>query len=303
MTAVPEDPGPGDRRPATGAPVDGWRRRWSVRTRALGEAARVRTRRFWDGAQPTLRQLWWTEEPVTPVTTVDRRAPEPLAVPAQGQVYVFLVRATYTWSSETARPELFGWYVDYFQQQAAQRLHRLAVRCAVEVPPHRPRDLHAALTAALADDDPPPWTYARGEVTFACEPDVTVHLDERVRKLLQPYWEQRIALECERDLARRRAEYAEERDRRDRQETPSATRAGDVSEPATTAPSANRSEATGPARDAGGMPGEAGRARRGSRPDGPVESFTPLEPLLPPPAPRPAPGQRPRPGEPEPPRV
>ncbi|MEH0818907.1 MULTISPECIES: hypothetical protein [unclassified Micromonospora] len=273
MTAVPEDPGPGDRRPAPGAPVDSRRRRWSVRARALGEAARVRTRRFWDGAQPTLRQLWWTEEPPTPVTTVDRRVPEPLAVPAQGQVYVFLVRATYTWSSDSARPELFGWYVDYFQQQAAQRLHRLAVRCAAEVPPHRPRDLHAALTAALAEDDPSPWTYARGEVTFACEPDVTVHLDERVRKLLQPYWEQRIALECERDLARRRAEYAEERDRRDH-----------PPEQARTA-------------------GDAGRARRGSRPDGPVESFTPLEPLLPPPAPRPAPGQRPRPGEPEPPQV
>ncbi|MGV9764594.1 hypothetical protein [Micromonospora tulbaghiae] len=303
MTAVPEEPGTAGGRPRPGAPVDGWRRRWAGRARALGEAARVRTRRFWDGAQPTLRQLWWTEEPATPVTTVDRRVPEPLAVPAQGQVYVFLVRATYTWSSETARPELFGWYVDYFQQQATQRLHRLAVRCAVEVPPHRPRDLHAALTAALADDDPPPWTYARGEVTFACEPDVTVHLDERVRRLLQPYWEQRIALECERDLARRRAEYAEERDRRDHREPPSATRAGDEDEPAATTPPADGCEPTRAARDARGMPGAAGRARRGSRPDGPVESFTPLEPLLPPPAPRPAPGQRPRPGEPEPPAI
>ncbi|MEE3921570.1 hypothetical protein V2I01_34920 [Micromonospora sp. BRA006-A] len=129
MTAVPEGPEPGGG-PKPGAPVDTRRRRWAGRARALGEAARVRTRRFRDGAQPTLRQLWWTEEPVTPVTTVDRRVPEPLAVPAQGQVYVFLVRATHTWSSETARPELFGWYVDYFQQQATQRLHRLAVRCA-----------------------------------------------------------------------------------------------------------------------------------------------------------------------------
>ncbi|MEV6519710.1 hypothetical protein AB0M37_28420 [Micromonospora chalcea] len=264
MTAVPGDPGPADQRPA---PREGWRR-WRVRARALGDAARLRTRRFWDGAQPTLRQLWWTEEPETPVTTVDRRAPEPLVVPAQGQVYVFLVRATYTWSSETARPELFGWYVDYFQQQATQRLHRLAVRHAVEVPPHQPRDLHAALTAALAEDDPPPWTYARGEVTFACEPDVTVHLDERVRRLLQPYWEQRIALECERDLARRRAEFADERDRRDRE--PEATGA----RPSPRAPDA----------------------------DGPADLF-PLEPLLPPPAPRTAPGPRPRPGEPQPPAV
>ncbi|WMF04504.1 hypothetical protein [Micromonospora robiginosa] len=210
MTGEPDDPG---RRPTPGVPVDGRRRRWAARARALGDAARSRTRRFWAGAQPTLRQLWWSEAPATPVTTVDRRFPEPLVAPAQGQVYVFLVRATFTWSSDTARPELFGWYVDYFQPQATQRLRRLAVRCAVEVPPHRPGELLAALTAALAADDPPPWTYARGEVSFACEPDVTVHLDERVRRLLQPYWEQRIALECERDLARRRIEYAQERDR------------------------------------------------------------------------------------------
>ncbi|MFI7070153.1 hypothetical protein [Micromonospora sediminicola] len=275
MTGVPEDSGPTDRRPGPGEPVDGWRRRWAGRARALGGAARSRTRRFWTGAQPTLRQLWWTEEPATPVTTVDRRFPEPLVVPAQGQVYVFLVRVTFTWSSETARPELFGWYVDYFQPQATQRLHRLAVRCSVEVPPHRPRELHAALAAALAEDDPPPWTYARGEVTFTCEPDVTVHLDERVRRLLQPYWEQRIALECERDLARRRTDYARERDR------------GDPAGPGSSAGEARRqAEGSGP-------------IRRGSRPDAPVEQFTPLEPLLPPPAPRAAPGRRPRPHPPD----
>ncbi|MFI7219669.1 hypothetical protein [Micromonospora maritima] len=273
MTGEPEDPGP---RPRPGVPVDGWRRRWADRARTLGGAARSRTRRFWAGAQPTLRQLWWTEEPATPVTTVDRRFPEPLVVPAQGQVYVFLVRATFTWSSETARPELFGWYVDYFQPQATQRLHRLAVRCSVEVPPHRPRELHAALTAALAEDDPPPWTYARGEVTFTCEPDVTVHLDERVRRLLQPYWEQRIALECERDLARRRTEYGREGNRRD---------------PAEPDPTGESRPAGSQARPSAGAPA----SQRGPRPDTPVEAFTPLEPLLPPPAPHPAPGQHPRP--------
>ncbi|GAB3070596.1 hypothetical protein [Micromonospora schwarzwaldensis] len=271
MTAMPSGADPTGRRPTPGAPVDGWRRRWAGRARTLGDAARRRGRRFWAGAQPTLRHLWWTEEPATPVTTIDRRRPEPLVVPAQGQVYVFGVRATFTWSSETARPELFGWYVDYFQPQATQRLHRLAVRCAAEVPPHRPRDLLVALTAALAEHDPPPWAYARGDVTFTCEPDVTVHLDERVRRLLQPYWEQRIALECERDLARRRAEYAEERHRRD--------------PPPPDAPER--------------PPGSTGRAaarpappRRGPRPDAPAEMFMPLDPLLPPPTPRPAPGQR-----------
>ncbi|MDG4800442.1 hypothetical protein [Micromonospora sp. WMMD980] len=272
MSGEPESSGA---RPTPGAPVDGWRGRWAARARTLGGAARSRTRRFWAGAQPTLRQLWWTEEPATPVTTVDRRFPAPLTVPAQGQVYVFLVRATFTWSSDTARPELFGWYVDYFQPQATQRLHRLARRCAVEVPPHRPRELLTALTAALAADDPPPWTYARGEVTFACEPDVTVHLDERVRRLLQPYWEQRIALECERDLARRRAEYAHERDR-------------------ATPPEPTRPDPVAPDRPPRATERPAS-TRRGPRPGAPVETFTPLEPLLPPPAPRPPPPDHPTP--------
>ncbi|MCZ7437101.1 hypothetical protein O7598_11910 [Micromonospora sp. WMMC241] len=279
MSGEPERSGA---RSTPDAPVDGWRGRWTARARTLGDAARSRTRRFWAGAQPTLRQLWWTEEPATPVTTVDRRFPEPLVVPAQGQVYVFLVRTTFTWSSDTARPELFGWYVDYFQPQATQRLHRLALRCAVEVPPHRPRELLTALAAALAADDPPPWTYARGEVTFACEPDVTVQLDERVRRLLQPYWEQRIALECERDLARRRAEYAHERDRA----TPPRPHPPrpDPPRPDPAIPVRPPRDSTRPA-----------SPRRGPRPNAPAESFTPLEPLLPPPTPRPAPDQNPPP--------
>ncbi|WP_254909675.1 hypothetical protein [Micromonospora sp. NBS 11-29] len=257
--------------------------RWAGRARALSGAARARTRRLWAQARPALRRLWWTEAAVTPVTTVDRRFPEPLVVPAQGQVYVFLVRATFTWSSDTVRPELFGWYVDYFQPQATQRLHRLAVRRALEVPPHRPRELHTALTAALADDDPLPWTYAHGVVTFACEPDVTVHLDERVRRLLQPYWERRIALECERDLARRQAEYAQERTRPANTSNPSPH---DPTNPAPRDPTP-----PGPARP-------TPSARRGPRPGAPVEAFTPLEPLLPPPTPPTPPTPLPRPPEP-----
>ncbi|MGC4892469.1 hypothetical protein [Micromonospora sp. DT31] len=230
MTTEPQEPGPADRRPKPGAPV-GRRWHWAQWSRTLGAAAHRRARRFWEGAQPTLRQWWWTEEPALAMTTVDRRFPEPLEVSAQGQVYGFTLRTTFTWSSDTARPELFGWYVDYFQPQAIQRLRRLAARCATEVPPHRPHELHTALTAALTEEDPPPWVYARGEVTFTCEPDVTVRLDERVRKLLQPYWEQRIALECERDLARRRAEYAEERHRRDRPTPGQRPRPRDPGEP------------------------------------------------------------------------
>ncbi|KAB1912380.1 hypothetical protein [Micromonospora sp. AMSO31t] len=269
---------------------DRWKR-WLARARELWTTTRDGAKRLWTAARPILNQLRWPDqgpEP-PPVSLVDRRVSPTLVVPAQGQVYHFVVRATFTWSSGDARPELFGWYVDYFQPQAMQRLRRIAVRCAAEIPPDRPRELTDALEGAMTGDDALPWGYERGDVTFTCEPDVSVHLDEPVRKLLQPYWDKRIALEWKRDLERRRAEYAEE----ERKRRPAKTR-DDGAVPTAGMPEALREEHPSRQREAG-----ARSARRGPRPDSPVEQFTPLEPF-PPPAPHPAPGQRPasaQPGE------
>ncbi|GGR95201.1 hypothetical protein GCM10010169_44710 [Micromonospora fulviviridis] len=272
---------------------DPWEQ-WLTRGRELWAATRRGAKRLWTAARPVLDQLRWSEPESSPVTIVDRRVAPTLLVPAQGQVYHFVVRATFTWSSDEARPELFGWYVEQFQPQAMQRLRRIAVRCAAEIPPDRPRAFALALDDAMTGDDALPWAYERGGVTFTCEPDVAVYLDEPVRKLLQPYWDQRIALEWKRDLDRRRAEYAEEqRGRRP------ADAAEDGAAPADGMPDALRGEHPTHQREsgvAGARRRPAEQGQRGPRPGSPVEQFTPLEPLLPPPGPpppRPAPGQRP----------
>ncbi|GHJ53382.1 hypothetical protein Nm8I071_26890 [Nonomuraea sp. TT08I-71] len=268
--------------------LDRWER-WLARARELWTATRRGAKRLWTAARPVLDQLRWQEAEASPVTLVDRRVAPTLLVPAQGQVYHFVVRATFAWSSDNARPELFGWYVEQFQPQAMQRFQRIAVRCAAEIPPDRPRTFALALDAAMTGDDALPWGYERGEVRFTCEPDVSVYLDEPVRRLLQPYWDQRIALEWKRDLDRRRAEYAEEQ----RSRRPAAQDDGGM--PAGGMPAALREEHPPRRREA-----DAGGARRRPRPDSPVEQFTPLEPFPQPPAPRPAPGSRPasaQPGE------
>jgi hypothetical protein len=211
-------PGSGHGSSIEGGPVpvperDRWER-WLARARDLWAVTWRGAKRLWTAARPILDQLRWVEAEASPVTLVDRRAAPTLFVPAQGQVYHFVVRTTFTWTSHNARPELFGWYVDQFQPQAEQRLRRIAVRCAAEIPPDRPRAFALALDDAMTGDDALPWGYERGGVTFTCEPDVSVDLDEPVRELLRPYWDKRIALEWKRDLERRRAEYAEEERRR-----------------------------------------------------------------------------------------
>ncbi|MFG2052847.1 hypothetical protein ACGFI9_02350 [Micromonospora sp. NPDC048930] len=294
--AGPGGPGAAEPVPQGVRPADGWRGRWQERAAKLRDQARDRAKEWWPRLRPVLTQFRWSDEPQPSVTIVDRRVPPALLVPAQGQVYGFVVRATFTWTSDSARPELFGWYVDYFQQQANQRLRRIAARCARETPPHRPREVEIALYEALTGDDALPWRYERGDVSFTCEPDVSVHLDERVRRLLQPYWDQRIALECERDLDRRRAEYAEERRAR---ETAESTEPDGP--PAAGMPEALREDHQPHKRAGEAPPRAAEQRRRQSAPDSPVEQFTPLEPLLPPPvpqSPRSATGPRPAPAQP-----
>ncbi|WP_433310912.1 hypothetical protein [Micromonospora chersina] len=306
---------------------DRWEQ-WLTRARELWAVIWRGAKWLWTAARPILDQMRWQEAEASPVTLVDRRVAPTLLVPALGQVYHFVVRTTFTWSSDNARPELFGWYLDQFQPQAEQRLRRIAVRCAAEIPPDLPRAFALALDDAMTGDDALPWRYGRGEVTFTCEPDVSVYLDEPVRKLLQPYWDKRIALEWKRDLERRRAEYAEEQrgrrpaDAQDGSAEPAEAQEGSA-EPADahdgdTGPTDTQDDDTGPteARDDGTGPAAempealreerpprqrkagAGGARRRPRPDSPVEQFTPLEPFPQPPAPRPAPGQRPASGQP-----
>lgn len=283
---------------AEGPSHDRWQR-WLARTREWWATARHAAARMSTAARPVLRQLRWPDqEPARPaVTVVERRVAPVLRLPAQGHVYHFVVHAMFTWSSDDARPEVFGWYVDYFQPHAMHRLRRIAARCAAPFPPDRPGAVARALAAALTGENALPWEYPYGDVTLRCEPDVSVHLDEPVRKLLQPYWDQRIALEWERDLHRRRAAYADEH--------PAGPTAGADAAPAAGMPESLRESPReerpphqrGTSSDAA-PPRPGQQRRRGPRPHSAVEQFNLLDPLLQPPAMPPAEPDRVQPEDP-----
>ncbi|MEV0430277.1 hypothetical protein [Micromonospora sp. NPDC050495] len=293
------DPSPADGTTSAAGPSrDRWQR-WLARTRQWWATARQAAARMWTAARPVLRQLRWPDQvPDRPaVTLVARRVAPALRLPAQGHVYHFVVRTMFTWSSDDARPELFGWYVDYFQPHAMHRLRRIAARCAAPFPPDRPGAVARALAAALTGENALPWDYTYGDVTLRCEPDVSVHLDEPVRKLLQPYWDQRIALEWERDLHRRRAAYADEHPPGP---APGADAAPGRAEGAGM-PESLREERPPRQRGTGSdaappRPGQ--QRRRGPRPHSAVEQFNLLDPLLQPPAMPPAEPDRPEPEDP-----
>ncbi|MGV9213654.1 hypothetical protein ACTFTM_17510 [Micromonospora sp. RB23] len=181
--------------------VRGWRwwaRTWDRLVAALQDEAPVGA-----GAGPS---------PPGPLVE-QRDAPRLIAVPAQGYVYSFYVRATFAWSSPASlRAEVLNWYVGYFQPNAIQRLTRLAADAARELPPHRAADLEVALQRALAED--PEWSYRRGDVLVTCRPDAAVRLDERIMPALRPHVDAMVRMEYQFDEQMRRATYAEELSRR-----------------------------------------------------------------------------------------
>ncbi|MEH0841056.1 hypothetical protein V6U81_01505 [Micromonospora sp. CPCC 205711] len=139
---------------------------------------------------------------------VERRyAPAPIRVSAQGHVYDFIIHASFTWSSDRLRQETLSGYANYYMPDVVLRLTHLAAERAGNFPPHQAADLEADLQRKLAKKCP--WRYDRGDVMIKCQPYVRVELDERVKQLVMPYWRQRIKLDCELDVALRRANHFE----------------------------------------------------------------------------------------------
>lgn len=201
-------------------PADRWRQR-GVRTLRITRDVSVRTWRWWARTWDRLLAALQDEAPVGagagpsprgPLVE-QRDAPRLIAVPAQGYVYAFYVRATFAWSSPASlRAEVLSWYVRYFEPNAIQRLTRLAADAARDLPPHRAGDLEVALQRALAED--PEWSYRRGDVLVTCRPDASVRLDERIMPALQPHVDRMVRMEYQFDEQMRRATYAEELSRR-----------------------------------------------------------------------------------------
>ena len=136
-----------------------------------------------------------------------RDAPAPIRVSAQGHVYDFIIHASFTWSSDRLRQETLSGYAHYYMPDVVLRLTHLAAERAGNFAPHQAADLQADLQRKLAKKCP--WRYDRGDVVVECQPHVRVELDERVKQLVMPYSKQRIKLDCELNVALRRADHFE----------------------------------------------------------------------------------------------
>ncbi|MFC4019998.1 hypothetical protein ACFOW4_18915 [Micromonospora sp. GCM10011542] len=149
-----------------------------------------------------------TVPPARPSQLVERRtASGPLTVPARDYVFHFIVRATFTWSSDRLGADQLSWHAQTWTQQASQRVRRAAAKLSRTLPATQAGKLEVALQHELARQGR--WTYGRADAMVTCEPEISVELDEQVRELLRPYGEQFIKVEREYDVHRRRAESAE----------------------------------------------------------------------------------------------
>lgn len=173
-------------------------------------------RALWGRLFPVVKKMLSEVDTSTPLPKegIERRnASDTIEVRAQGHIFTFTVRAIFTWSSTKLSPEQLRWYADYYRTHATDRLRALATERAKAFPPDRAGDLEAALRQAVADGKL--WPPFGGEaLSITCRPEVWVRLDQRVRAILLPYWEQLIDLECQNKLNTRRAEYAERLNRR-----------------------------------------------------------------------------------------
>ncbi|WP_229688296.1 hypothetical protein [Micromonospora yangpuensis] len=143
---------------------------------------------------------------MTPTSTVYRlHAPEPILVPAKGDAFDFRLRVMYVWTAEhMTYPELQA-RAQYHLPWAGGVLWEQAIDLARQFEPHRAHDLEKALNERLA---------ARRWFPSDKLPRLTVRAwvspDERVRELLQPYWTERLGLECQHELQKLRAAHAVE---------------------------------------------------------------------------------------------
>jgi hypothetical protein len=152
----------------------------------------------------------WTSQASSPPggRTERRDAPAPIRVSARGHVYDFNVHASFTWSSDGLRQDALSSYAHYYMPDVVLRLSHVAAERAGNFAPHDAANLEADLQRKLSEPECP-WRYDRGDVVVECQPHVRVGLDERVRQLVMPYLEQRIKLDCELDVAMRRADHFE----------------------------------------------------------------------------------------------
>ncbi|MEU0553232.1 hypothetical protein [Dactylosporangium sp. NPDC006015] len=161
------------------------------------------------------RQLladWWqplpVDQPVVETDLVESRPSVPLALAAKGDAFDFSVRPTFTWYAKRMTRTQFELLVDTYTPDAVHELRVRTERVARTFEPHRSAQLERELTARLAVKD---WTMGAAAKRLICRPEVFVLPDPRVRASMQPYWQRRIEMQSEHELAMRRAELTRER--------------------------------------------------------------------------------------------
>lgn len=137
----------------------------------------------------------------------ERRSITPLAVPARGLAFDFQVCGMFIWNSEGLERRNLHSLVEHFLPYARQHLKYIATGLARGVEPHRAEDFEKRLRRHLAELGD--WTYERHDLRVTCRVYARVHLDERVREHIRPYWEKMISLDYDRDVASRRARHVD----------------------------------------------------------------------------------------------
>ncbi|SCG67411.1 hypothetical protein [Micromonospora inositola] len=207
---------------------DRWRR---LADRSLKLWHRTRPLRRW--IVEFWRRLVRTLQETTPISAAEPAAPPgpvtesvdtPVAirVSGHGRRFNFHIHARCVWSSENLRREVLLSYAHHYMPDAVRRLTHLAAEHAVNFTAHRAPELEAELQRALSNRGP--WSYQRGDTVVTCQAHVWVGVDQRVRNVVLPYWEELVKLDCEVDLEQTRASYG------DWVRTPRATSADNVAD-------------------------------------------------------------------------
>lgn len=129
----------------------------------------------------------------------------PIRVSGQGRAFNFHIYARCHWSSEDLHREALLSYAHHCMPDAVRRLTRLATQHAGSFAAFRAPELEVRLQQALTETGP--WRYVRGDKAVTCQPHVWVGVDDRVRKVAQPYWEKLVKLDCKFAVDQRQAEY------------------------------------------------------------------------------------------------
>ncbi|MGC5019210.1 hypothetical protein [Micromonospora sp. DT47] len=179
------------------------------RTAPLRRKVKERWRRMIDAFQETAPVSGATWAPSAPAGPLIERldAPAPIRVSGQGRTFNFHIHARCVWSSEDLRREALVSYAHYYMTDVIRRLTPLAAQHAANFAAHRAAELEVDLERVLSEAGP--WRYQRGDTVFTCQPHVWVDVDERVRKVVLPYWEELVKIDCEFDVDLRRAEHAD----------------------------------------------------------------------------------------------